>query len=366
MKKKEDYSQFGVTPNLFTQWRSPRFGTENPTVMNNPVWEWLIRTKHCAYSATEMIKGPSSMSVGPCWCFDRFGQSLTTLTDGRKVYIGGEHEDHYDPDFNIYNDVVVEELDGTLKIFGYSREQFPPTDFHSATLIDNTIVIIGNLGYQKDRKPGLTQVLLLDTETFSISSFETSGQVPGWIYEHHAQLSTDKRSIIVTGGQIDKGPDNYPAENINDWQLDLKSGVWQQLTDHSWPRWVLSRVDEDFNQLFKIRSALFSLEMGWKSEFEKDMSGLEQALNIRPDVKAVSELYKPPIPHKSLPEREDDYGVHRIAINDITVRYVEEDGYVQLTVEGDLPDTVVDKLLEDLQLKLSKLEGIEYVKTEIT
>ena len=75
--------------------------------MNNPVWEWLVRCRVSAYWANEEFNGPSSFEAGPCWCFRRFGQSKTELPDGRVVLIGGEHEDSYDPDFYIYNDVVV-------------------------------------------------------------------------------------------------------------------------------------------------------------------------------------------------------------------------------------------------------------------
>ena len=35
------------------------------------------------------------------------GRSTVWLPDGRVVLIAGEHEDSYDPDFCIYNDVVV-------------------------------------------------------------------------------------------------------------------------------------------------------------------------------------------------------------------------------------------------------------------
>jgi hypothetical protein len=96
-----------VTPELFTKWRSPRYGNANPERMNNPVWEWLVRCRVSAYWANEEFDGPSSFDAGPCWCFRRFGQSKTQLPDGRTVLIGGEHEDFYDPDFYIYNDVVV-------------------------------------------------------------------------------------------------------------------------------------------------------------------------------------------------------------------------------------------------------------------
>lgn len=61
--------------------------------------------------------------------FRRFGRSSTLLADGRLVLIGGEHEDSYDSDFCIYNDVVVRHPDGRLEVFGYPKEVFPRQTF---------------------------------------------------------------------------------------------------------------------------------------------------------------------------------------------------------------------------------------------
>src|SRR5262245_11954817 len=85
-----------VTRELFLEWRSPRFGNENPSVLTNPVWEWLVRTPMSAYEATELLRGPSALKAGPGWCFARFGRTTTALADGREVSIAGEHEDSYD------------------------------------------------------------------------------------------------------------------------------------------------------------------------------------------------------------------------------------------------------------------------------
>lgn len=92
----------------------------------------------------------------PIWCFNRVGQTQTivrrlnsntlpkdddpTASDGfyRTIYIGGEHEDSYDPDFVIYNDVVVihghKETAGLgeIAIYGYPDDDILPTDFHTA------------------------------------------------------------------------------------------------------------------------------------------------------------------------------------------------------------------------------------------
>ena len=92
------------------------------------------------YVANKHFGGPSSLDAGPVWCAQRFGQTVTLLPDGRAVQIAGEHEDHYDPDFTIYNDVFVHEPDGTIRIFGYPEAVFPPTDFHTATLVEPSLI----------------------------------------------------------------------------------------------------------------------------------------------------------------------------------------------------------------------------------
>jgi hypothetical protein len=114
----------------------------------------------------------------------RYGQSITLLPDGRVIAIGGYHDDP--PDFCIYNDVVVYDERGNFKIYGYPKDVFPPTDFHTATLVDDWIYIIGNIGYDKDRIEGETPVYRLNCTTFAIEPVITAGECPGWISGHHA------------------------------------------------------------------------------------------------------------------------------------------------------------------------------------
>ena len=232
-----------VTRELFLKWRSPRFGSANPERMNNPVWEWQVRSKINAYEATQRKRGPSALDAGPGWCFVRFGQSSTQLPDGRTVFIAGEHEDFYDPDFYIYNDVVVQHPDGNLDIYGYPRAEFPPTDFHSATLVSNRIVLIGRLGYPEERRPRRTPVMLLDLKTFAITEAKTSGSPPGWIHSHKATLSANGDSILVQGGKLERGEGMSLVENIDDWRLHLGDWRWERLTDRRWPCWEVRRKD---------------------------------------------------------------------------------------------------------------------------
>ncbi|BAZ40570.1 ankyrin [Calothrix sp. NIES-4101] len=88
--------------------------------------------------------------------------------------------------FFIYNDVVVHQGDGTFTIFGYPQDIFPPTDFHTATLVEKYIYIIGCLGYRNERICEYTPVYRLNCHTFNIEKVETNGEKPGWISQHQA------------------------------------------------------------------------------------------------------------------------------------------------------------------------------------
>ena len=175
------------------------------------------------------------------------------------VFIAGEHEDSYDPDFYIYNDTVVRHPDGRIEIFGYPREVFPPTDFHSATLVSNRIVLIGNLGSPDERRPGKTPVMILDLETLAISAAQTSGTPPGWIHDHNATLSDDGRSILIQRGKLDRGgEDKSLVENIDDWRLHLGDWRWERLTERRWSRWEVRRKDGERNHLFDYQQAVWA------------------------------------------------------------------------------------------------------------
>lgn len=86
------------------------------------------------------------------------GISRTRPPDRRLIYVGGEYEDFDDPDFCIYNEVIVFQRNGDIEIFGYPTEVFPPTDFHSTTPTGGKILIVGYLGCMHERVPGFTQL----------------------------------------------------------------------------------------------------------------------------------------------------------------------------------------------------------------
>lgn len=206
--------------------RYRRFGQTNPEVMDIEFWKAMIRCGHPAYYAQAKFPDPEHLE-GPVWCYYRFGRTITELPDGRIVEIGGEHEDYYDPDFCIYNDVVVYQGDGTFKILGYPQAVFPPTDFHSATLVGDYIYIIGNLGYTEARVEQETPVYRLHCQTFQIEKVETTGDKPGWISRHKASYH-EPSQICITGGQVfmrRNGKSEY-IENQTDYVLNLTELSW--------------------------------------------------------------------------------------------------------------------------------------------
>lgn len=210
----------------FAAQRAARRGRGNPELIRNPLWDDLVRTGQSAHAIGSNY---DYSETSPGWCFDRYGMSRRRLADGRIVCVAGEHEDYYDPDFFIYNDVVVIEPDGAIGHFGYSLDVFPPTDFHTATLVENGIYLIGALGYQGQRGGPAAQVMRLDLSTFAISRIETRGEQPGWIYRHRAERSADGGSIRIAGGSILQPDGDGVEQNVaNDrtWQLDVAGHDW--------------------------------------------------------------------------------------------------------------------------------------------
>lgn len=203
------------------------FGQSNPQRMNNSFWDRQVATRESAIGASRAY-GYLDIEREPTWCFERFGQSLTPLPDGRFVEIGGEHEDYYDPDFCIYNDVVVHDR-GRFDIYGYPEDVFPPTDFHSATRLGSWIYLIGSLGYSGSRQFGATPVYRLDCRNWAMERLDCEGDSPGWIHGHRARgLSSDR--IEIRGGLVDDG-ENELRPSSQRYVLDVSARRWSRAAD---------------------------------------------------------------------------------------------------------------------------------------
>jgi ankyrin repeat protein len=215
-----------VSPAEFRSGRERRFGSRNPEELRDPFCESMIRAGTTAFSAAQLFKGKVKESEGPIWCAQRFGQSITFLPDGRTVQIGGEHEDSYDQDFCIYNDVFVHHPDGTIRIYGYPESDFPPTDFHTATLIGRHIYVIGSLGYCGKRRYDKTPVYRLDTDSLRMEELKTSGQGPGWIYKHRAVQPASHQIRVFGGTVVTAGEKEAHTRNDRSFTLDIENLRW--------------------------------------------------------------------------------------------------------------------------------------------
>ena len=364
----------GISDADFARDRAARRGRGNPERLDVPLWAWLVQEGCSAYTVNQLFDGPAACEAGPGWCFDRFGCSETVLPDGRVVHVAGEHEDHYDPDFFIYNDVVVQHPDGRVELYGYDVEAFVPTDFHSATLVDDRIYIIGNLGYPDDRVPGTTQVYTLALDDFSMQKIENDGDCPGWLSCHGAELAPSGAAIIVRRGDVVGEEAIY--ENVDDFELDLATRTWRRLTRKPFEQWSVRRCDDEYLMLFEMSTLEFEKHMpagGFSEideatkEIERNLSELGVSLDprvrleeagCRYDSELFAKRYVPPIAHEAIEVDECEGDVReakRLRVGAALVRYVEDMDKVAIKIEGPIDPGLAEALVDDVARKVGAL-----------
>ncbi|OOG42895.1 ankyrin repeat domain-containing protein [Polaromonas sp. A23] len=355
----EHDSEPEVSSDDYVAGRSRRFGVRNPEEIENPFWLSMVRSGASAWKASRKFADSGNRERLPVWCYQRFGRSTTILDDGRIIEIAGEHEDYYDPDFCIYNDVTEFNADGSIRIFGYPEQVFRPTDFHTATRIDDAILIVGCLGYPEDRQFGRTPVYRLNITNFEIQEVETSGDHPGWIHRHKAKLDGRGR-IIVSGGEIERGLNALPLENIDEWALDLTTWVWTRSTDRRWPQWTFARLDRKQNHLWQIRQALWTRNANWKEDFQNDMRRLSESLGHEPDLDAVASIYRVDGLTSNAPIKNGEDKILKVYVDGVAIRMKENHWLVQVMVEGELPEAKLKAFKEGVLANLTRLEGVAW------
>jgi len=234
------------------------FGKTNPENLTDGYKVSLVRTNEIAYRARQFFDGHSSIELdelryveppgclsrapitifrtvvtkeesnhpwsdAALWCSHRYGRSLNILDDNTALLIGGEHEDYYDYDFRIYNDVTIITPDGQIEIYGYPFDVFPPTDFHTATRAGDWIYIIGAVGY-KGTRPVEVSVYRLSLIDFHIEECQSSGEVPPQMCRHMARL-VDGHRIQTKGGNWLMPYQDRPLDHIH--ELDIHTMEWR-------------------------------------------------------------------------------------------------------------------------------------------
>jgi len=353
-----------ISRELFDEQRRPRFGIANPERMEMAFWEWMIRgdepppsddssqsdddsllgkygfvmregiikSSYGPYRARDLFQVLLDRDDGPIWTFDRMGATRTELPDGRVVCIGGEHEDAYDPDFCIYNDVVVFDPDGRFEIYGYPKEIFPPTDFHTANLIGDRILIVGSIGYLGERRSGHTPVYVLHLSDYRIEEVLTWGEMPGWIFKHEAEVNPTGE-VIVRGGEVQHERDGKPhtRRNIEEFALDLRSWTWRQVTSRNWLQFAICRQDQHY----------FPTEPWRRKE----------------------ELY--PVGMAFTPDPCDEWNRVRFRVSGVVVEVTDEFRSLEVIVEGDLQSEVLAALTEILRANLEAKIGYPCVAKQV-
>lgn len=352
----------------FAKFQSPQTHlNKNPTNLTNPYWQWVIqhRLSHQAILAVIPNTDPNLAEkrnfgetfpiaeLPPVWCYDRIGQSYTLLPDGREILIGGEFDDFYDPNFCIYNDVVVRYPNGNVEIFGYPTHVFPPTDFHTATLLGDKIYIIGSMGYFNQRHYAETPIFQLDIHTLQIERVETRNHI-GWINDHQA-IAKDGQ-ILVSGGRIFDNDDSPMRENFNTWAFNPKTLIWKNVTNRQWQGFWITRKDFLDLSVAQYDWLIYCLEHSDKFNSQEKVHEFEENTGLKPDIALYSQLFRPPIPHEV--EEQTVRNTFVIYIDDIKIRYVIDSNYIQVYIEGKLPPHKVELLQENLRHKLSKLENM--------
>lgn len=328
-----------ITAKQYLQSGKRRFGTANPERMHEPVWEWMVRTGENPYGAHGLLGIEYKIEYGdPFWCFDRFGAPKVKMPDGRSITIAGEHEDFYDPDFCIYNDVFVRHGD-RVEIFGYPKSTFPPTDFHSATLVDDRIVIVGCLGYPDVRGGSRTPVYRLNTDDYRIEPTECSGDSPGWIYEHKARFVDALRVLEITGGKVlytDDGAEKS-RNNVETYHLSVDDWVWQRVTDHShWRQFVLSNAYKQDSPTWSLETGEALRKLGYPCDIHDWMAGEDD-------------------------EEDEDYSISRVHILHVHgVEVICEPRLwdMHVMIQGELSEDQVHELIE-------KLKGVAWAATRV-
>lgn len=332
-----------ISREVFDQQRHPRFGNGNPERMQLAFWEWMIRggdvlppaekgslediglrmrngklkSAYGPYRARDLFQIPLNRADGPIWTFDRMGTTRSELPDERVICIGGEHEDFYDPDFYIYNDVIVLGPDSQIEIYGYPKAVFPPTDFHTATVAGDRIIIIGGLGYRDERRPNDTPVYSLDLSQYQITQFMTSGEMPGWLSKHEACYGPEG-IITVRGGQVirEHCGQQRLRRNFEDYMLDLGSGVWQRLTNRNWRQFLISQ-----------EGGLFVLKQ-------------------KPEPRTLLSLN---IEHTVVPCEGDEDA--RFILAGVPVSLTIGIKYIEIVIEGDMPESLAARFAAEICAK---------------
>ena len=115
------------------------------------------------------------------------------------------------------------------------------------------------------------------------------------------------------------------------------------------------------NELWEARQVEWERKLGKKIELLDELEELIDRNPAEVDLELLASLYVPPLDHVSIPrEDDDDYNQWHVEVDGVRIRYLEEMQEVTMLVKGELPDSTIQMLVDDLREKLARLEGVSY------
>lgn len=137
-----------------------------------------------------------------------------------------------------------EQLPRKFEIYSYPSWVFPPTDFHTATLVENLeghsfIYIIGGLGFDKSEHREQTLTRRLCIKTMEMEIIKTKGvMVPPLnnnLYDFKATWSankeTDQKITIVAKTRLESEEAGITKMHECEYTLDLIQSLWTLVYD---------------------------------------------------------------------------------------------------------------------------------------
>lgn len=104
-----------------------------------------------------------------------------------------------------------------------------------------------------------------------------------------------------------------------------------------------------------MRHALWYQGLGWKDDFAQQKERLVSRMGFAPDLELVRSLYRLDPSVVELPAREDEFGIFRVAVDGVTVRFNEDGFRVRAVVEGTLSEQRLEALQTSVLEKLARL-----------
>ncbi|MEM7261944.1 MAG: hypothetical protein AAF488_08125 [Planctomycetota bacterium] len=267
---------------------------------------------------------------------------------------------------------MVEHPDGHFEVYCYPKEVFPPTDFHTATFVGNSIILIGALSYPDDREPGVTPVYRLCLDTYRIEPIATHGTSPGWLSRHRAELTSEGDAILVQGGQVWEihGDEGELIPTYEEWRLDLATAEWTRLSE---PRpWRLFEIDTqvefDLGSLPPLPENPEDAE-SWAADVMASMAGSPDGFGSKmmalgallPKKIEFEEVENPDAPPPL--ENEDDEDPYefedeparRIIVEGVPIDLEDNAFGFRLLVRGELSAETLQALIADFQESIAAI-----------